>query len=63
MGAVVAVNLAVIGLPEMLVVAFAEEDKEEDQTKEEWATPRLNRLCLRPRQLRQQRRQPREVGV
>ena len=46
MGAVVAVNLAVIGLPEMLVVAFAEEDKEKEQTKEEWATPRLNRLCL-----------------
>jgi hypothetical protein len=63
MGAVVAVNLAVIGLPEMLVVAFGEEDKEEDQTKEEWAILRLSRLCLRSRQLRQQRRQPCEVGV
>ena len=44
MGAVIAVNLAVIGLAEMLVVAFGEEEEEEDQTKE-WAIPRLNRLA------------------
>jgi hypothetical protein len=42
MGAVIAVNLVVIGLAEMLVVAFGEEE-EEDQTKE-WAILRLNRL-------------------
>jgi len=34
MDAALAVNLAVIGLVEMLAVAFGEEDEEEDQTNQ-----------------------------
>jgi len=48
MGAALAVNLAVIGLVEMLAVAFGEEERP-DQS--EWAILRLTRLRLRSRQL------------
>ena len=44
MGAALAVNLAVIGLVEMLAVAFGEEDEEEDQTNQNEQI-----LRLRPR--------------
>jgi hypothetical protein len=47
MCAALAVNLAVIGLVEMLAVAFGEEREEEGHTRVEWAIPRLNRLRLR----------------
>ena len=63
MGAVVAVNLAVISLPEMLGVAFGEEGEEEDQTKEEWAIPRLNSAPTITTITATEEAQPREAGV
>jgi hypothetical protein len=59
MGAALAVNAAVIGLHQMLSVTLDDEDEPEDQTDAQWATDRLNRLRLRSRQLRQQRRRNR----
>jgi AraC-like DNA-binding protein len=53
-GAALAAKVAVLGLVQILSVAL-----EEDQTEAEWATDRLNRLRLRSRQLRQQRRRNR----
>jgi hypothetical protein len=53
-GAALAAKVAVLGLVQILSVAL-----EEDQTEAEWAIDRLNRLRLRSRQLRQQRRRNR----
>jgi hypothetical protein len=54
-GAALAAKVAVLGLVQILSVAL-EDDEPEDQTEVEWTTDRLNRLRLRSRQLRQQRR-------
>jgi hypothetical protein len=58
MGAALAVSLVVTGMAEILAVGLSQEDEEEeeDHTEAEWATARLNKLRLRSRQLRQQRR-------
>ena len=53
-GAALAAKVAVLGLVQILSVAL-----EDDQTEAEWATNRSNRLRLRSRQLRQQRRRNR----
>ena len=42
--AALAVNVAVQGLVQVLLVALEEDDEPEDQTEAEWATDRLNRL-------------------
>jgi hypothetical protein len=57
-GAALAAKVAVLGLVQILSVAL-ENDEPEDQTEAEWAIDRLNRLRLRSRQLRQQRRRNR----
>jgi hypothetical protein len=57
-GAALAAKVAVLGLVQILSVAL-EDNEPEDQTEAEWATDRLNRLRLRSRQLRQQRRRNR----
>jgi hypothetical protein len=56
--AVLTTKVAVLGLVQILSVAL-EDDEPENQTEAEWATDRLNRLRLRSRQLRQQRRRNR----